>query len=301
MNIDIKKVVLFIGLTFSLCWSMVALFFAFGGNWNTTVSFGITTIYMFLPMIVVICVQKFIYKESLKKPLEISFNLNRWFAVAWLLPPVIAFATLGVSLLFPGVEYSSEMAGMFERFKSLFTPEQLAQMESQTAALPIHPIWFSLLQGLVAGVTINAIFGFGEELGWRGLLQRELGLLGFWKSSLTIGVIWGIWHVPIILQGHNYPEHPVAGVFMMTIWCILLAPIFSCVRLKANSVIAAAIFHGSINATAGLAVMVIKGGNDLLIGVTGLAGFIVLIILNIGLLIYDKFLTNEPIIIDMKP
>ncbi len=85
---------------------------------------------------------------------------------------------------------------------------------------------------------------------------------------------------------------------MMTIWCILLAPIFSYVRLKAKSVIAAAILHGSLNATAGLAIMVVKGGNDLLIGVTGLAGFIVLIIVNIGLFIYDNFIAKEPIVME---
>ena len=160
-------------------------------------------IYMFMPMAVAIIIQKSIYKEPLKEPLGISFKLNRWFVVAWLVPPVIAFATLGVSLFFPGVEYSPEMAGMFERFKSILTPEQLAQMESQAATLPIHPIWIGLLQGLIAGITINAVVGFGEELGWRGLLQRELGFIGFWKSSILIGFIWGVWHAPIILQGHN--------------------------------------------------------------------------------------------------
>ena len=283
MNKNIKRIILFIGLTFVICWLIVVLFFAFGGKWDTPASFGITTIYMFIPMAVAILVQKFIYKEPFKAPLGISFKFNRWFVLAWLLPPALAFTTLGVSLLLPGVEYSPEMAGMFERFKSLFTPEQLMQMERQVSTLPIHPVWLSLLQGLVAGVTINAVFGFGEELGWRGLLQRELDFMGFWKSSLTIGIVWGIWHAPVILQGHNYPEHPVAGIFMMMIWCILLAPIFSYIRLKAKSVIAAAIFHGSFNATAGLAVMVVSGGNDLLIGVTGLAGFIVLLIANIGL------------------
>ncbi len=299
MKINIKKIGLFIGLTFFFCWLMVALFFTFGGKWGTPASFGLTTIYMFIPMAVAIIVQKFVYKESLKEPMRISFKLNRWFVVAWLLPPVVAFSTLGVSLLFPGVEYSREMVGMFERFKSLLTSEQLAQMEIQASNLPIHPIWLSLLQGLVAGVTINAIFGFGEELGWRGFLQRELGYMGFWKSSAIIGAIWGIWHAPIILQGHNYPEHPAVGVFMMTIWCILLAPIFSYVRLKAKSVIAAAIIHGSFNATAGLAIMVLRGGNDLLIGVTGLAGFIILIIANIGLFIYDNFLAKEPITMEV--
>jgi len=126
-------------------------------------------------------------------------------------------------------------------------------------------------------------------------LQKELGYRGFWRSSIFIGVIWGVWHAPIILQGHNYPEHPVIGVFMMIVWTILLAPIFSYVRLRAKSVIAAAIIHGSLNGTFGLSIMVVKGGNDLLIGVTGIAGFIVLLFVNIGLFIYDRFLAKKPI------
>lgn len=255
----------------------------------------VATTYMFIPMIVTTVVQRLIYKEPLKEPFGISFKLNRWFLVAWLLPPIIAFTTLGISLLFPGVQYSPEMAGMFERFKSVLTPEQLKQMQSQAAAFPIHPIWIGLLQGLIAGVTINAVAGFGEELGWRGLLQREFGYLGFWKSSALVGLIWGVWHAPIILQGHNYPQHPLAGVLMMTVFTLLLSPIFSYVRLKAKSVIAAAIIHGSLNATAGLAIMVVKGGNDLTIGVTGLAGLIVLAIVNIGLFVYDRVLSKEPI------
>jgi len=249
--------------------------------------------YMFIPMIVAIIVQKVIYKEPLIKPLGISFNLNWWWLLAWLLPPVLAFMTLGLSLLFPGIEYSAEMTGILERFKDSMTPEQLNQMQSQIANFPIHPIWIALFQGLIAGITINAVAGFGEELGWRGFLYRELGSLGFWKSSALIGFIWGIWHAPLILQGHNYPEHPVAGVFMMIGWCLLLAPIFTFVRFKTKSVIAAAIIHGSLNASAGLAIMTVKGGNDLIVGLTGLAGFIVLAVINIGVFIYIKFITTS--------
>ncbi len=161
-------------------------------------------------------------------------------------------------------------------------------MQEQVAAFPVHPIWIGLLQGLVAGITINAVAGFGEELGWRGFLQNELGYLGFWKSSALIGAIWGIWHAPLILQGHNYPQNPVPGVFMMVVFCLLLAPIFSFVRLKAKSVIAAAIIHGSLNATAGLAIMLVAGGSDLLIGITGLAGFIVLAVVNAGIFVFNK-------------
>jgi len=298
MTKNIKKAMLFIGLTFFFNYLLVILYFAFGGKWVMPGALIVATAYMFIPMLVAIGVQKLIYKEPLREPLGISFKLNRWFLMAWLLPPVIAFVTLGVSLLFPGVEYSSEMAGMFERFESVLTPEQLEQMKTQADAFPVHPIWIGLLQGLIAGVTINAIAGFGEELGWRGLLQREFGYMGFWKSSAIIGIIWGVWHAPIILQGHNYPQHPLAGVLMMTIFTLLVSPIFSYVRLKAKSVIAAAIIHGSLNATAGLSIMVVRGGSDLAVGVTGLAGFIVLALANIGLFVYDRVLAKEPIMVD---
>ena len=70
----------------------------------------------------------------------------------------------------------------------MLPPEQFERMQRQTAALPVHPFWIALALGLIAGITINAVAGFGEELGWRGFLQKEFGFMGFWKSSLLIGV-----------------------------------------------------------------------------------------------------------------
>ncbi|MBM2832165.1 MAG: amino terminal protease family [Dehalococcoidia bacterium] len=289
MSTSLKKAGLYVGLTFLVSYLLIGLYLAFGGKWVMPGSLIVTIGYMFVPMTVAIAVQKTIYKQPVRGPLGVSFRLNRWFLVAWLLPPLIAMATLGTSLLSPAVEFSPEMTGLFERFKSALTPEQFQQMERQTALLPIHPFWLGLAQGLVAGPTINAVAGFGEELGWRGLLQKELSRLGFWKSSAVIGIVWGLWHAPIILQGHNYPQHPVEGVAMMTAFTVLLAPIFSYIRLKTKSVIAAAILHGSLNATAGLAVSVIKGGDDLTTGMTGLAGFIVLAVVNIAILVHRGY------------
>ncbi len=250
---------------------------------------------MFVPLVAVVIVQKVIYKESVKNALGISFRLNRWFVIAWILPPLLAFAALGASLFLPGVEYAPDMEGMFERYREILRPEQIDQLREQINASPIHPIWVGLFLGMVAGITINAIAAFGEEAGWRGFLLSQWQHMGFWKSSFLIGLVWGIWHAPLILQGHNYPQHPVIGVFMMTIWCILLAPIFSYIRLRSNSVIAVSILHGSINGTYGLAIMVVKGGNDLLIGPLGLAGFAVLALANIGLLCHNLFWAKERI------
>ena len=180
------------------------------------------------------------------------------------------------------------MAGLMEKYKDILTPEQLQQMQEQINGGPLMILLITLGQALVAGFTINALAAFLEEIGWRGLLYRQFRKYGFWVSSLIIGAIWGFWHGPIILMGHNYPEHPVLGVGMMIIWCILLAPMFTLIRDKSGSVIAAAIMHGTLNAFAGVPMMYIIGGNDLTVGVTGLAGFIALIIINIIIYIYKK-------------
>jgi membrane protease YdiL (CAAX protease family) len=285
--VNVTKVAWFVGLTYLVSYLFAFSYFALGGTKTMPGALVLGIAFMSIPLLVAVVVQKRIYHALLKGPLRISFRPNRWFVVAWLLPPVIALATLGVCLLFPGITFSPEMAGMFERFKGLLTPEQFEEMKHQAEALPIHPFWLGLVQGLVAGPTVNAVAAFGEEVGWRGLLQRELGGLGFWRASAVIGVIWGLWHAPLILHGHNYPEHPVAGVFLMTVMTVLLSPLLAYITIKANSVVAAAIFHGTLNATAGLAILVVEGGNDLLVGVTGLAGFIVLFLANVGLFLWE--------------
>jgi len=81
----------------------------------------------------------------------------------------------------------------------------------------------------------------------------------------------------------------------MTVFTLLLSPIFCYIRIKAKSVISAGIVHGTINAIGGIPLLVIKGGNDLAVGITGLAGFIALAIVNIGLFIY--LLAKEPVMV----
>jgi membrane protease YdiL (CAAX protease family) len=282
------KATLFVVLTYLASWLLFILYFAFGGTWTMPGNLILSVVYMFIPMTVAVIVQKCLFRAPLKKPLRINFRPNRWFAVAWLLPPMIVLATIGVSLLLPSVTITSSIEPLVERFQDVVLSEQLAQMKQQVQYLPIHYFWLGLLAGLIAGVTVNAVAAFGEEVGWRGLLQSELAKFGFWKSSIIIGVIWGFWHAPLILQGHNYPQHPWAGVFMMTVFTVLLSPLMAYVTIRANSVIAPAIFHGTLNATAGLALVAVKGGSDITVGVTGLAGLATLLLVNLGLLLFRR-------------
>jgi membrane protease YdiL (CAAX protease family) len=187
------------------------------------------------------------------------------------------------------------MSGFLNTLAGSLTPEQMDQVRHQMAAIAVHPIWLGVLVALIAGTTINAVLGFGEEVGWRGFLLKQLGFMGFWKSSALIGFIWGIWHAPLILLGFNYPDHPQVGVLMIVAWVIVISPLFSYIRLKARSVIASSVFYGTINAVPLLAILLISGGNDLTVGITGLAGIIVFALADICVFIFDRFLTKEPV------
>ena len=272
---------LFLIIAYGLSWLLAGIFFLAGGTYNSTAGIIMATAYMFSPLIAAIIVQKFFLKEEVASPLGMKFNFNFWWAIGWLGIPILMFIVLGFSLFHPAIKFSLEMEGMFQRFKDTMDPQQLELMRAQVENSPGRVILQSLFSGLIAGATINALAGFGEEAGWRGFLQKELIKYGFWPSSLLIGIIWGFWHAPLILAGHNFPDNPVAGVFMMTVAGTLLGPIVSYIRIKGKSVFAASVMHGTINATYGFTIMFTVGGNDLTTGLFGLPGMFTLLILNL--------------------
>lgn len=241
-----KKMHQFIVLTYFVSWVTAGLSILLGLRINNLPLYTIFAMaYMLLPAICAIILQV-IHKEKPLRNLNISFRLNWWFLVAVITPIVYAFLTLAVNLLFPSVSFS-----FGEGFLASLPAEQ-AEIATQQLS-QFHPAVLLLIQvgsALIAGCTINAFFALGEELGWRGYLLKEMKNQKLIKASVVIGVVWGLWHFPLILLGHNYPEHSVIGVGMMVIWCILLSPVMTYITVKAKSVIAAAIFHGLLNAIA---------------------------------------------------
>jgi membrane protease YdiL (CAAX protease family) len=247
--------------------------------------------YMFLPAVCAIILQ-LIHKEKPFRNLNISFKLNWWFLIAGIVPFIYSFMALGISLLFPDVSFSVTAEG----FLSSLPAEQAEIGAQQLSKFP--PVVFLLIQiaqALIAAYTINALFGLGEELGWRGYLLNSLKEKKFLVVSLIIGTVWGLWHFPLILLGHNYPQHPVPGVGMMVVYTILITPMMIYIVIKSKSVITAAIFHGANNAIAGISLLYLSGGSDITNGVTGIAGFIALLFMNLLFYLYDKYITKENI------
>ncbi|MCS7230908.1 MAG: CPBP family intramembrane glutamic endopeptidase [Elusimicrobiota bacterium] len=280
-----KRSLYFIILTFSISLFLGGIFRFLNVSENLKLNMSLKVfvgvLYMFCPFFSVLILEKFSY-ESIKDKCGINFNLNFWYLIALLLPLFFSFASSGVATVLPNVEISYDMEGFFERLSKTANPQQISKMRQQLENLPFNPLLFWIIGALISSLTVNAVAAFGEEIGWRGYLFNELFYkYGFWKSSFIIGFIWGLWHIPLIIQGHNYPSYPFLGVIWMIIFCILYSPIFSLIRIKAGSVLATSILHGAINATYGFSILFLKGGNELLVGMLGVSGFIVLLIVDI--------------------
>ena len=246
---------------------------------------------MLIPALCVIILQ-LLNREKLLRDLNISFRLNWWFLIAFIVPFVYSFLTLAVSILLPNISFSSNHEAYLSRLSSDARETVSQQLLQYT---PLSYLGYRLYRAIIVGI-ISIPVAFGEELGWRAYLVKNLKNKKLFQASLFIGIVWGIWHFPLILMlGINYPQHPVAGVGMMIIWCVLLTPIMIYFTIKSKSVIPSAIFHAFVNSSGFITIMFIKGGSDLMYGNTGLAGFISLIIVNVTLYLYDKLVTKEHI------
>lgn len=120
-------------------------------------------------------------------------------------------------------------------------------LASQSSLSPTAFVVLALVQSVFLNSLLGLVVAFGEEYGWRGYLQDELIKLGRIKGVLLLGVIWGIWHAPVILMGHNYPGHPITGVGLMIVYCVGLAFILGHAKLVSGGIWLAAFMHAVNN------------------------------------------------------
>jgi hypothetical protein len=158
-----------------------------------------------------------------------------------------------------------------------FMTQAQALAASSGRAFPAPSPGLILLILFVASVTvgpvINALFAFGEEFGWTGYLVVKLLPLGKWTTAILYGLIWGLWHAPIIALGHDYPGHPWAGIafmcpLMIAVGCSQLA-----LRLRYDSIFLTTFLHACLNAQLfGIWGILFVDINPLLGGMTGIVG-----------------------------
>jgi hypothetical protein len=261
----------------------------------------LAVLYMPGPALATFIVQKYIYKEGFKQ-YGWSFSKKAW---KWILfTPLIFLALtiltfviiglLGNTNLIPEfgqIDFSQE--NVILRLKELASSKINIDNIEIPEIPPKRLFPLMLLQGIIGGSTISLPFMFGEEFGWRGLMLKETKSLGFLKANIFIGFVWGIWHLPVILMGHNYSHHPYIGIIMMILFTISVAPLFAYARIKTKSILGACMMHGMVNATGALYMLYIANWNELYSWVAGWAGIIAGTILTVCIFLFDKKFVTE--------
>lgn len=158
-----------------------------------------------------------IYEKGLS---GIGWRLGRlkWLGLAYLLP--IAYATGAY-----GVIWLSGLAAINPDYS--FNP-------------------FSLI---VIGTLFNVAFASGEEIGWRGFLVPQLyKVTNFTATCLITGIIWSVWHFPLIIYGVYLATMPMAPqLLLFLVQVTSMTFVISWLRLKSGSVWPAILLHASHN------------------------------------------------------
>jgi uncharacterized protein len=152
------------------------------------------------------------------------------------------------------------------------------------------------VQTVILGPFLGLLIAFGEEYGWRGYLQSELVKMGKVRGLLVLGVIWGLWHAPIIAMGHNYPGYPLQGIVIMTLYTMGLAFFLGYAVLKTGSTWLAAFLHVLNNQAASFFIAMVYTPADPIFSFgAGLGGVVVWAIVVAGLFLFDRKTWRSPL------
>lgn len=297
---DLMRVLIYVSVTFLLTWGYCLLVLypvvdgeALNGVPSLTAQL-MTAVCMFFPAIGVLLtrlITKEGFRESWLKP-NLKKNIKTYL-LAWFGPGILTILGSGLYFLM---------------FRGSFDPEfgyMVSTLEAAGTTADMLPVPMGVLmliqgvQGLLLAPVMNFVTCFGEEWGWRGYLLPKLSKqLPMIPTLLISGVIWGLWHAPLTVIGHNYglgyPGFPFTGIAMMCLFCTVLGVFFSWVTLKTGSCIPAILSHGAVNGFAAMGIYFTADGGNPFVGPapTGIIGMIPFLIVAILMVVR---LSKQPV------
>ena len=252
---DRRAVLFFLSLTFGFTWSL-NLFLLMSGGLNV----GGLQIQMLIPAICAMVTITLVTKERVR---DFGIRLARikYYAWAFLIPIAVNGSAYLITHILGLARLDPSMPGLAPLLANAPIPiEQL---------IPIV-----LVQALFLGPLTGLPFTFGEEFGWRAFLLSKLLPLGRGRAIILHGVIWGVWHAPVIAMGYNYPGYPLIGPVLMVVSTIFLGTFLGWIYFASNSIVAPSLAHGAINQSASIFIFFMVGLNPITGGVTGMPGLL---------------------------
>lgn len=252
---DKKKLFKYLGFTFGVAYLVQIVVWriavsANDGN-NLVLSSAaqlILSVMMFTPLIGVI-----VSGAGLKNiGWKLKFKGNVLvFLFGWFMPAILtAIGTVIYFLVFPS---QLDLTGQY-----LVEIGQGAAIEQLEAAGMTYTsqIIISCISCITYAPIINAIFAVGEEAGWRGYMYPVLKeRFGRGKGYILGGIIWGMWHWPLIMltgyeYGTGYRGFPTVGMALFCVFTVVIGILCDYTYEKTNCIWYPALFHGAINAAA---------------------------------------------------
>jgi membrane protease YdiL (CAAX protease family) len=111
---------------------------------------------------------------------------------------------------------------------------------------PLNPVDEILAASvwIIPVFVMQSVFAIGEEFGWRGWLATRAASWGFWRLALVSGLVWIVWHLPVLAVIGDRPLWDIVIYFAgMLPW----APLLLALRWRSGSVWPAVLAHGAIN------------------------------------------------------
>ncbi len=269
-KVDTRRIVLFLALAFGIAWLTGLIIYLTGGLTNSPqigpgISLALILLaapYMWAPAAAHILTRLLTHEGWKDVGLRPHFRRGwPYWLMGWVLPALMTIAGAVVFfLVFPGY-FDPSLA-------------RVQQMMAGSASLAGRSPWIIVvvetLTGVLVSPIVNSLATFGEEFGWRAYLLPKLMPLGWRKAMLLIGLIWGVWHWPVIFMGYeygfSYPGFPWLGPLLF-IWITFCFGVFlAWITLRAGSVWPAVIGHAAINGIAALAVLTTTGSPNPLLG-----------------------------------
>ena len=235
---------------FALAWALQALAIHFAFEGQAQLFRWVLGVSMFAPFAAVLIARYPLRDMGWKPALR---GKMKYFFAAWLGGAVLALLGAVVYfLVFPGHFDPNAGAAL-----ATLGEEGMAQLEAKGLS-PQSLILIQILASLTWAPFFNMLFALGEEVGWRGALSPMLReRCGVAKGRLLGGLIWGVWHWPVmILAGYNYGTQywgaPVTGPLLFCLVTFSLGVVFDWLYEKTRCIWIPALAHGAFNATAGL-------------------------------------------------
>ena len=162
----------------------------------------------------------------------------KWLGLAYLLPILYGAVVYGITWLVG---------------QGGFTTEAIARDASgfgmADASVGQMVVVYTLLLATFVFLRYSLPGAFGEELGWRGFLFPELQrMTSFTTASLIGGIVWALYHLPLILfSDYNSTAPRAFAVVMFFISAIALTFVHNWLRARSGSVWPAVFLHASHN------------------------------------------------------